>query len=111
MSGQITITRGHGFHFRCANRFTLSVQIGGCNYCGNYDEPIGRQDRGYRLPPSTTAEIAVFSPDGKMMELPSGDTVCGWVAADDVFRLAARLADAEPDTVMALISKVTGGAA
>lgn len=104
MGAELSITRGQGFHLICNNGFTLSVQIGGGNYCANYDEPIGRQmDPKYRLPSSGTAEIAVFSQSGGMMKFPSGDTVQGWVPIEGVFSFAALLMAAEPDSVPDLV--------
>ncbi len=84
---QMRITDGKGVHFTFDNGITISVQIGGGNYSDNYREPICRSDRpdGYSLPPSSTAEIAIWTPDGEFADI-SGDMVKGYVPVDDVLR-------------------------
>lgn len=73
------ITDGKGVHFTFDNGLTISIQIGGGNYSENYNEPIGaRFDRGYVLPESSTAEIAVWGSDGNMLNI-DGDIVKGYV--------------------------------
>lgn len=84
---QMRITEGKGVCFTFENAITISVQIGGGNYSDNYREPIGRFERpeGYTLPASTTAEIAIWAPDGEFANI-SGDMVKGYVPVDDVLR-------------------------
>lgn len=77
------ITSGKGVHFNLENGITLSIQIGGGNYCDNYDAPIYTGDRGYVLPPSQTAEIAAWADKGEMVNL-GCDTVRGRVPVDEV---------------------------
>lgn len=101
---QLRITQGKGFHVVMDNGVTLSVQIGPGNYSDNYNEPFrGERDRDYVLPPSSTAEIAVWIKGGSMLELPSCDTVAGYVPVSDVFRAIARLmalTDPTPEEVV-----------
>lgn len=60
------ITGGKGFHVVFENRWTVSVQFGPGNYCDHYhadfNERIKCGERG-----SSTAETAVFTPDGAMV--------------------------------------------
>ena len=79
------ITGGKGFHVTFENGWTVSVQFGGGNYSGNYDEPIGGRllDPSYELPPSGTAEIAAWGPDGAWLDF-AGDTVAGYKTPADV---------------------------
>lgn len=84
---KMRITHGKGVHFAFANGITISIQIGGGNYSDNYHEPISRFERDdhYSLPPSTTAEIALWGPDGEFTDI-DGDKVKGYVPVDDVLR-------------------------
>lgn len=63
------ITSGKGFHITFDNRYTVSVQFGGGNYCDNYDDDIGTEpyiQSGKKG--SGTAECAVWGPDGEMLK-------------------------------------------
>jgi hypothetical protein len=81
---EMRITDGKGVHFTFPNGLTISIQIGGGNYSENYNEPIGRRhESGYVLPPSSTAEIAVWGLDGNMLNI-DGDIVKGYVPVDRV---------------------------
>jgi hypothetical protein len=106
---QLKITGGKGFHAIMSNGVTLSVQIGGGNYCDNFDEEIGAtRERGFRLPPSFTAEVAIWVGNGGMLELPEGDTVAGWVSVAKVFDAIPRLAalqDPTPGDVIAALGE------
>lgn len=73
------ITKGKGFKITFANGWTVSVQFGGLNYCQHYDAPAGAGYRG----PSKDAEIAAWDKDGNWYDF-GGDTVKGYVSADDV---------------------------
>lgn len=81
----LKITNGKGIHLAFDNNLTLSVQIGGGNYCDNYNEEIG-YEHNKALPRSRTAEIAVWSPSGDMVKIGT-DTVAGYVPIDTVLRL------------------------
>lgn len=84
---QIRLTAGRGIHITHENGVTLSIQIGGGNYCDNYNEPISRPDydKHYQLPPSSTAEIAVWVDRGDMVNI-DGDQVKGYVPVKNVLR-------------------------
>tara|TARA_B100000214_G_scaffold370257_1_gene344601 strand:+ start:704 stop:1027 length:324 start_codon:yes stop_codon:yes gene_type:complete len=82
MSFETTMNRG--FMMKFDNGFKISVQFGPMNYCdkkgsGDWDEPA-KQDHWE----ATSAEIAVFDPDGNMIEIREGDTVSGWNSTNDV---------------------------
>lgn len=63
------ITGGKGFHITFANRYTVSVQFGGGNYCDNYDDDIGDEPfRKSGQKGSGTAECAVWGPTGDMIQ-------------------------------------------
>ena len=87
MKMKLAITDEKGFHARMGNGIVLSVQIGAGNYCDNRDEPF-KFDRkaSYVLPASSNAEIAIWiDGDGDMLDLPSGDTVAGYIPIDRIF--------------------------
>ena len=93
------ITSGKGFHVTFANGWTVSVQFGGGNYCEHHDCEIGRNDQ-CSLGEGTcgnvgsrNAEVAVWGPDGGMIDL-GGDTVRGWQS---------------PAAVLALLNAAAGG--
>ena len=63
------ITGGKGFHITFENGWTISVQFGPGNYCDNYGMSIGgKEDIEAGKGGSTTAECAIFNPDGEMIE-------------------------------------------
>lgn len=71
-----SISRGKGFHITFENGYTISVQFGPGNYCDNYDMDIPEENAKAGERGSTTAECAVLSPAGNLVELPGeGDTV------------------------------------
>lgn len=75
----ITITNSRGFRLKFDNEWTISVQLGYENYCANYN----KGDYNTTPESSPNAEIAVFNPDGDMIEL-LNDTVCGYVPTEAV---------------------------
>lgn len=83
------ITSKKGFHITFGNGYTVSVQFGPANYCDNYDMPIneeGCQQSGKQG--STTAECAVWGPDGAMIDyLDTGDTVSPDLSPEEVLEL------------------------
>lgn len=84
---KMKITHGKGIHLKFDNGVTLSIQIGGGNYCDNYGEPIGGDSD---LPASRNAEIAVWGRGGKMVELKRpdeefADTVDGRIPVLEIF--------------------------
>jgi len=89
------ITRGTGFHVTFANGWTVSVQWGPCTYSDNHDSMEFDVDK--RAPyKSTTAEVAVWGPDGILIEQLDGDTVASYQTPADVLGVliatAARVA-------------------
>ena len=68
------ITRKSGFHITFSNGWTVSVQFGPGNYCDNYGRDIGREEEACGKEGSTTAECAVWGPDGKMVARPGWDS-------------------------------------
>lgn len=86
----IRITQGRGFQLTFANGWTASVQFGPGNYCQNRDMDINASPNDYRESNrlagergSMDAEIAAW-PDGGTLVSFGGDTVEGWVPADQV---------------------------
>jgi hypothetical protein len=81
-------TRNQGFHLTFENGWTISVQIGALNYCGDYpDNEMDRND--YTKLDSKpcqriNAEIAYWQNDGPMESFEDGDTVKGWVSPDEI---------------------------
>lgn len=80
---EMRITGGKGVHFTFKNGWTISIQIGGGNYCDNYDFPIG-QERERDLPASSQAEIAYWPASREMQTFDGGDTVKGYVPIEEV---------------------------
>ena len=62
------ITGKRGFHVGFENGYVVSVQFGPGNYADNYDMEIGREDEEAGKIGSTTAECAVWKPDGEMVQ-------------------------------------------
>ncbi len=69
------ITGKKGFHITFENGWTVSVQFGPGNYCDNYDMSIRDDDELAGKQGSSTAEVAAWGPDGKMIDRDWGDTV------------------------------------
>jgi hypothetical protein len=84
------ICDGKGFHMTFANGWTISVQFGPGNYCGNYNLPYGSL-RPTELPPSATAEIAIFNSEGEWFDF-GDDKVKGYVTPDDVLKFMNKIA-------------------
>lgn len=86
------ITEGKGFQITFKNGYTVSVQFGPGNYSDNYAEHqfggfssenqarCGRQG-------STSAECAVWGPDGEMIPHFDGQTVSNRSTPSDVLEL------------------------
>lgn len=64
---------GKGFHMTFSNKWQISVQFGDMSYCDNGE---------------TTAEIAIFTPEGDFFEHKDfgGDQVKGWCSPDEVLQ-------------------------
>ena len=75
-----------GFHITFENGWTVSIQIGGGTYSGNYDAPI-TPGPGGKTPPSDTAEVAAWPAGGGLIEMPGGDTVAGYQSPAEVLAL------------------------
>jgi hypothetical protein len=103
--GSLKITRGTGFHLTFENGVVLAVQIGGGNYCDNYDAPIERNPSD--LPASTTAEFAVWNTQGsEMLELAHGDTIAAYVPMAKVVKVIAKLSALTAPTPKSIKSAV-----
>ena len=84
------ISENKGFQIKFANGYTVSVRWGAGNYCGNYDiHSISFQNCGTPVPPSETAEIAVFDPEGNFVDL-DGDQVAGYQTPEEVAAIIAK---------------------
>lgn len=82
------ITNNKGFHMTFANGWTVSVQWGGGNYSNNYSSGIITGE----VPASKTAEIAAWKGD-VWHNFDNGQTVNGYVSADDVAKFIAIIAN------------------
>jgi hypothetical protein len=101
---KVAITNEKGFHVRMANGIVLSVQIGAGNYCDNRNEPFRFERKpNYVLPASENAEIAIWMDgEGDILDLPSGDTVAGYVSIESIFAAIpamAALKNPTPDDI------------
>jgi len=74
-----------GFQYTLTNGYKLSVAFGAGNYCDNRHEPFYADETGYE---SSNFEVAVFEPNGDMVDLfPAeeeggfSDQVIGYVPA------------------------------
>jgi hypothetical protein len=89
-----TITRGTGFQIEFSNKWTVSVQFSSFHYCEKRDwsAPF-RNTIKEEFYTSATAEVAVIDPDGKFVPIEGqGDSVSGWVKADEVAQIIAAVA-------------------
>lgn len=87
-----TVTSHKGVHFEFQNGLIVSVQWGPGNYCDRKHDPWtspAKEDKWA----SDTAEIAVWRAEnglGGMLPISSsGDTVAGYITADQVARVLA----------------------
>ena len=84
-----------GFKYTLTNGYTLSVAFGAGNYCDNRYEPYLEDETGYE---SSDFEVAVFEPNGDIVDLlPAkeeggwSDQVIGWVPASALPMLISAL--------------------
>ena len=83
-----SIRGSKGFHISFENGWTVSVQFGPGNYCDNYDRKRGVEDAKCGREGSSTAECAVFDPDGNMVEYEDWeDTVSNRSKPSEVLKL------------------------
>ena len=80
------ITGCKGFRLTFENGLTVSVQFGPGNYCERRDDGFGCVNHDHHE--SRDAEVAVLTDDGSWVaEYPhwsDGDTVCGWLSANQI---------------------------
>ena len=81
-----------GVNMKFQNGFEVSIQFGQGNYCTTISQSPERTI-------STSAEMAIYDHNNKMIEVfPSyggnGDSVEGWLGADDVARVISIVANA-----------------
>lgn len=69
----IALTGSQGFHLRFDNGWTVSVQLGPYNYCSN------------------RAEVSAWDEDCKWFQFKDGDTVRGYLTADQVARFISKV--------------------
>ena len=86
-----SMTDAKGFKMQFANGYVVSVQWGPLNLCERQDEAIGTQytDKFWT---SQTAEVAVYEPNGDMLQLFDDQPTHGYVKADDVLEIMKRVA-------------------
>jgi hypothetical protein len=86
---KFAVMHNRGFHITFENGVTVSIQIGGGNYCDNYNFPIGEEIHKAYLS-SGTAEVAVWDADEKWITeefFHEDDSVKGYVTPDEVLKL------------------------
>jgi len=64
-----------GFKYTLTNGYTLSVAFGAGNYCDNRYEPYLEDETGYE---SSDFEVAVFEPNGDIVDLLPAKEEGGW---------------------------------
>lgn len=94
------ITGGRGFHMSFANGYTVSVQFGYGNYCNERGtevsvDDIHEWDREKGSRGDSTAEVAVFAPDGELLPIGDGDSVIGWQTPEQVADIITKYAAME----------------
>jgi hypothetical protein len=93
------ITGHSGYHMTFANGWTASVQWGPGNYSDHYDS-VYRWDAPKRASTtweSTTAEVAAWSRNGTLVRLEGGNTVRGYLTADEVLAFLNDIARRESE--------------
>ncbi len=99
----LRLLRNKGFHITFDNQVTVSVQLGGGNYCDNYDWKIAKHTC-VVVPPSSCVEIMCWrnvdgDPDevfGEEWSRYCGESVIGWAKMDrllEVLNWAAKYED------------------
>ena len=73
---------GKGFQMTFENGWAISVQWGAGNYCNHYSEALDTITRD-----STTAEVAVFTPDGEFHRIGLDNDVKGYLSSNEVLEL------------------------
>ena len=87
------ITRGRGFHLTFSNGWTASVQFGVGNYCEHHDDDAKFGSEQHKdMWSSYDAEVAAWPRKGKLIQYPNGDTVRGWLDADQVLAFLNEIA-------------------
>lgn len=76
-------------HYTFQNGVTVSIQIGGGDYCDNQDLPLELGTKGDHLPPSTCCEVATWPNEGEWVNLEAPDedfdsVIAGYVPVDEV---------------------------
>lgn len=77
----LRVNDNKGFHIEFDNGLTISVQFGYGNYCDNRDIETNKEQR---TKVSTNAEIAIWDKNNNWYVFDKGDTVKGWVTANEI---------------------------
>ena len=81
----ISITRHKGFHMKFKNGWTASVQFGPGNYSDfHHDDHDWKAPEKAEFWETGTAEVACWHHDGTLVDINNGDTVRGYLPADEV---------------------------
>ena len=83
------VTANKGVHIVFPNGYSISIQWGTINYCGNRAREIGF---GQPVPASITAETAIMNPDGGFV-LYKGAEVQGYQSVTEVLETMNYVAD------------------
>ena len=90
----LRITDGKGFHITFNNGYSISVQFGIGNYCGNRDFVILRNGKDLEAcnieageKGSWDCEIAILDPQNNLIQVEEwGDEVKGWVTPNELVK-------------------------
>ena len=86
------VTGNRGFQMQFENGWTISVQFGYGNYCGNYHHPGGYNfTKDLNVVDSGDAEIAIWPEKGDWYTFENGDTVLGYQTPDQVAQWIAKV--------------------
>ena len=95
MSFECNLNKGFSMTFE--NGFRISVQWGTMNYCQRKEfTELGIEQKSDHWE-SSSAEIAVFSPNGGMLPITEMDTVAGWLSTDQVAKVITIVSSATSD--------------
>ena len=88
------VTGNKGVHITFPNKYSISIQWGGFNYCDNRARDV---QMGQPVPPSSTAETAIIDPSGEFVEY-KGDKVQGYQSVTDVLETMNYVANLKGDS-------------
>lgn len=88
------VTQNKGVHITFPNKYSISIQWGGFNYCDNRARDV---QLGQPVPPSSTAETAIIDPSGELVDY-KGDRVQGYQSVTNVLETMNYAANLKGDS-------------